>query len=72
MQVKAIKPCFYGKGREPGEVFETTGQYGYMLIRMGSAVEVSAGKDMKAEDSGEESPKRTYKRKDMKAEGDTK
>jgi len=72
MQVKAIKPCFYGKGREPGEVFETAGQYGYMLIRMGRVVEVSGSKDMKAEGSGDDAPKRTYKRKDMKAEGDTK
>lgn len=69
MQIKAIKPCYYYGGREPGEVFDTTGQYGHMLIRMGKAVSAE-GKDMQAE--GEAAPKRAYKRKDMQAEGSAK
>lgn len=69
MKIKAIKPCFYGMGRDTGEVFEADDRYGHLLIRMGSAVEVA--KDMQAED-GDKPEKRAYKRKDMQAEGGTK
>lgn len=70
MKIKAIKPCFYYGGREPGEVFDASGQYGHMLIRMGKAVSAE-GKDMQAE-GADAKPARTYKRKDMQAEGGAK
>lgn len=65
MKVKAIKPCFYGMGRDTGEVFEANDRFGRLMIRLGSVVEVQAEEADKPE-------KRAYKRKDMQAEGGTK
>lgn len=65
MKVKAIKPCFYGMGRDTGEVFEANDRFGRLMIRLGSVVEVQAEEADKPE-------KRAYKRKDMQAEGGAK
>lgn len=72
MKVKAIKPCFYGTGREPGEVFEAQGRFASALIRLGRVVEVAGAKALRAEEPGADAPKRTYKRKDMAGVGETK
>lgn len=65
MKVKAIKPCFYGMGRDTGEVFEADDRFGHLLIRLGSVTQVQAEEADKPE-------KRAYKRKDMQAEGSAK
>ena len=65
MKVKAIKPCFYGMGRDTCEVFEANDRFGRLMIRLGSVVEVQAEEADKPE-------KRAYKRKDMQAEGGAK
>ena len=71
MQVKAIKPCHYYQGREPGEVFEAEDRFAHLLIRLGSVAAVTDSKDQQAE-AADKPEKRAYKRKDMRAEGGTK
>lgn len=65
MKVKALKPCFYRKGRAQGEVFEADERFGYVLMRMG----VVARHDEADAAEPSEKPKRTYKRRDLQAEG---
>ena len=74
MQVKALKDCHYGGPRKAGETFDVTGQYGYLMARMGMVKVLGDSVETKAmqAETPEEKPKRTYKRKDMAGEGITK
>lgn len=74
MKIKAIKPLFYGHGREVGEVFDAMDRYAYPLIRMGKAEAVtSEEKSIKAVDKATDAPKKgRYSRKDMQGAGETK
>ena len=74
MQVKALKDCHYGGPRKAGETFGVTGQYGYLMARMGMVKVLGDSVETKAmqAETPEEKPKRTYKRKDMAGEGITK
>lgn len=69
MKLEAIKPCvYYGNEYKPGQKFDVEERWARVFVGLGRAVAVKA---LEAEQP-DESPKRTYKRKDMAGEGITK